>query len=518
MDNDSRQWQIFQFYNAYRLLVIAFLFFFNPVAFSLNPSWPISFYYFLSCYAFSILLFSYLTYTSRLSFVFLVVLSLLTDFIYLNALLFMGGTLSRSAGVFLNVALAAFCILKPGKLAVFFASIESIILLTHSVTLYYMDGTNTFFYTGIHGIGFFAVAFTALMLAKRINSSLQNTEQKAKEVFFLQRINNYIIQRLQSGIVFTDEKKRIRVINKMAKVLFEKEDIKPNQHLSDLSETLTETVEKWLKSDGELLPYQQLLKDKNLTVHLLPDPSSNKGSSLIIIEDESRTVQRAQQLKLASLGQFTASISHELRNPLGAISHAVQLLKETDYLKLEDKRLTEIIHNNCDRMNLLIKNVLQISRGQKSNVIEFSAKPFFDQFRKKTFMKESFKLQIEIVPYDIKLFFDKSQLSQLLVIFIENSMKYGKNKQKQVNILIKCFSDTQNRVVLIFSDDGEGVSEKVKDKIYDPFYTTSRTGVGLGLFIAQELCNLNQATLSLLESKKGAAFKIIFKKIDGFEL
>ena len=169
---------------------------------------------------------------------------------------------------------------------------------------------------------------------------------------------------------------------------------------------------------------------------------------LIIIEDLSDTVQRAQQLKLASLGQLTASISHELRNPLGAVSHAVQLLKESDTLKDDEKRLTEIIHNNCDRMNTLIKNVLKISRGQKSEPFEFSAKAFFDQFRNKTFLKESIHLKLTIEPAHIKFYFDKSQLSQLLVILIDNSTKYGRNHSDEVNITINSFYDAHHHVCM----------------------------------------------------------------------
>ena len=188
---ENRQWQIFQLYNAYRLLVIAILFFFNPLTMTLNPNWPIPFYYFLSCYAVTIFLFCYFSYTARLGFVFLIILSILTDLVYLNALLFIGGTLSRGAGVFLNVALAAFCILRPGILGLFFAALECFILLIHSAVLYYLDGTSTFFYTGIHGVGLFAVAITALMLARGVNRSVSVAKRKTKELDYLQGISEY---------------------------------------------------------------------------------------------------------------------------------------------------------------------------------------------------------------------------------------------------------------------------------------------------------------------------------------
>lgn len=515
--NDNRQWQIFQLYNAYRLLVIAVLFFFNPITLTLNPDWPISFYYFLSCYAITIFLFAYFCYSARLGFVFLVVLSILTDLIYLNALLFIGGTLSRGAGIFLNVALAAFCILKPGILGLFFAALESVILLIHSVVLYYIDGTNNFFYTGINGVGLFAVAITALMLAKRVKRSSVEAETKSKELIYLQGISEYIIERLQSGVVLTDENNRIQMINEMAKTMFEKDKIKPMQPLSDLSQLIADKVKRWA-TQAHTYPAHYTLKKQNFMLHLLPHPAKDKRRVLIIIEDLSHTLQRAQQLKLASLGQFTASISHELRNPLGAISHAVQLLKESDSLKEEEKRLSDIIHNNCDRMNALIKNVLQISRGQKSEPTAFLAKNFLTQFRNKTFLKGCSNLTIFVEPADIKIYFDKSQLSQLLVILIENSIKYGRNELDEVNITIRCYYDKHQRVCLTVCDEGKGVDSSIQDKIFDPFFTTTRSGVGLGLFIAKELCDLNQAKLSLDPSEKGAVFKIYFRTMDELPL
>lgn len=507
---ENRQWQIFQFYNAYRLLVIAVLFFFNPMTMTLKPNWPIPFYYFLSCYAVTIFLFCYFTYTQRLGFVFLIILSILTDLIYLNALLFIGGTLSRGAGIFLNVALAAFCILKPGILGIFFASLECVILLAHSAVLYYIDGTGTFFYTGINGVGLFAVAITALMLARRVSRSMDVAKIKTKELGYLQGISEYIIERLQSGVILIDDKHNIQMINNIAKTMFDKKDIQSQTSLASISEIISEKLKKWLNKKHQY-PAQYAIEDKNLLVHFLPHPSKDKKRVLIIIEDLSQTVQRAQQLKLASLGQFTASISHELRNPLGAISHAVQLLKESETLKEDEERLTEIIHNNCDRMNTLIKNVLQISRGQKSEPTEFSAKSFFDQFRNKAFLKEDILLKVSIEPADIKFYFDKSQLSQLLVILIDNSMKYGRNQFDKVNMTIKGFYDKHNHVCMTVADDGEGINQEIQDKIFDPFFTTSRSGVGLGLFIAKELCDLNHAKLTLLPSDKGVLIKVHFK-------
>jgi len=349
-----------------------------------------------------------------------------------------------------------------------------------------------------------------------VKNHQRQAEQLRKETAYLTQVNDYIVHRLHSGVLLVDNALNVVLINDKGAKLFNLEkDDKPN--LEQISPELATIIRRWLsKTTNKGKTYKCMLNNPESLIHVLPgyDDGHDSNRALVIVEDVSKTKRRAQELKLASLGRFTASIAHELRNPLGAISHAIQLLEEADSIDDEDSRLMEIIHSNCDRMNLLIKNILHLSRRQEAKRLFFNARIFFDNFRKEAFFKEELSLNVSIDPKDLKICFDASHLQQILIILIENSIKYG--GVSNVVIDIKCFINDKGSTCLLISDNGKGVSPDSFDNVFEPFFTTSRQGVGLGLFIAKELCEANQALIKLLNGDKGTTFLIVFA--DGDEL
>lgn len=512
----NSSWYIFQFYNAYRLVVIATFLVLNPLHLYGSLQNSLHIYFFFICYTTCILVFSYCTYSARFRFKFLVILSMLCDLLYLNALTFSLGQWSIVAAIFIYVSIATFSILIPGILTVFFAAIETIILITHSLFMYSMYDVNIIYYAGLQGAGLFATALTSLMLASWVKKHQLQAEKLRKETAYLTQLNDYIVHRLHSGVLLVDNELNVELINKKGAKQFNlaKED-KPN--LEEFSPQLATIIRKWMaKTENKGKTYKCMLKNPESLIHVLPgyNDGEETNRALVIVEDVSKTKRRAQELKLASLGRFTASIAHELRNPLGAISHAIQLLEESANAAKEDSRLMEIIHSNCDRMNLLIKNILHLSRRHEAKQLFFNARIFFDKFRKEAFFKEELTLNVLIEPKELKICFDTSHLQQILIILIENSVKYG--GLSHVTIDIKCFVNDKGSTCLLISDNGKGVDPDSFDMIFEPFFTTSHQGVGLGLFIAKELCEANQALIKLITGDKGTTFLLVFA--DGDEL
>lgn len=220
---------------------------------------------------------------------------------------------------------------------------------------------------------------------------------------------------------------------------------------------------------------------------------------------EGRVAQQAQHLKLAALGRFSASIAHELRNPLGAISHAIQLLGEDNSLNEEDERLKQLIIRNCHKMNAVIKNVLQLTRREASQPQTIEVLPFLEQFKQDFCLINACNLNIKVSDKELTILFDKSQLEQVLVILCDNAIQHGKSEV--ASIVIEAKTD-ENQTVLSISDKGKGVAKELYDEIFEPFFTTLRGGTGMGLFIARDLCEMNQARLSLEDAALGSCFAI----------
>lgn len=209
------------------------------------------------------------------------------------------------------------------------------------------------------------------------------------------------------------------------------------------------------------------------------------------------------------MGRLTASIAHEIRNPLGAISHAVELLSESSAIEKEDQRLLEIIHNHAGRVNNIVKSVLQLSRQDESHIQRVSLRTWLAEFE--THFNEQFGLSQS--PFKITLsddindvHVDPNQLKQIIDNLCGNALTYGQRDSSRPVIDIRCRRHTSNqRVFISVSDDGAGIEEKNVAKIFEPFYTTSACGTGLGLYISSQLAELNQAKLSYFANAQGGS-------------
>lgn len=515
--HENRQWRMLLVYDLYRLVTI-FIFLSLYLFGSLRYNYSIAYLSFLAAYFVFALLFLYLWNIKKLGFQRQVLLSGTVDVIAISSMLNLIGTLQSGYGILLNVTIAVLSILVPGRLAIFFASLASSLLLLGNVIQYAMTtpkDLGTFFDSGIYCTGFFATALTAWYLANWVRISENLAQDRSDELAGMQRISEYIVERLHSGIIYVDDTKNIRLINSAArKFLRVSRHLVPHD-LREVSLLLAGKMDNFLeKIKNNELVAQTVLEDPFLRVHFFSTAATKNPEILIILEDMTYIGQQAQQLKLAALGRFSASIAHELRNPLGAIAHAAQLLGDEGTLNTEDLRLKQLIMNNCDRMNGVIKNVLQLSRRQQSQAQLIEIHSFLEQFKLDFCHNNLCNMKLKLPKNKhFSLFFDKSQLEQILVILCDNAMQHGGNSEGVVDILI-CIKSNSYQTELSVSDAGKGIPSDHVNTIFEPFFTTLRSGTGMGLFIARDLCEINQSRLNLVKSKKGACFRITINPAD----
>lgn len=513
---EQRQWRMLLVYSIYRIISIFLflgIFFFGPV-YSVD-----SYLYGTVLYTYFLfgLVFFYFWFEKKLRFESQILLCGTMDVIAISTLLSIVGNLQAGYGILLNVTIAALSILVPGRLAIYFAALASCLLLCGNVVQYFANNQkdlSTFFYSGIYGAGFFGTSLTAWYLAKWVQISENLARYRSEELQGMQKINEYIVERLHSGIIYVDVNKEIKLINSAASSFFNQGENSTPTSLTLLSRPLDEKFDNFLvKTKQNDSVAQTLLEEPPLRVHFFLTAVAKKPAVLIILEDMTYISQQAQQLKLAALGRFSASIAHELRNPLGAIAHAVQLLGDEGGLNKEDERLKQLVINNCDRMNGVIKNVLQLTRRQKSHpqIIELAA--FLQQFKEDFCHYNTCDFSIKLPKTELSMVFDKSQLEQILVILCDNAMQHGRDAQSKVSLVIAAKFSTNNTMLTV-SDHGPGIPFEHRDDIFEPFFTTLRTGTGMGLFIARDLCEINQARLQLLKSTKGSTFAITLNTLD----
>ncbi|MBT8106595.1 MAG: ATPase [Gammaproteobacteria bacterium] len=374
----------------------------------------------------------------------------------------------------------------------------------------------------------FAIAMVTQPLARRIRATEEMARQFGVDLKNLSELNEYIVQHLRESIVVVDSDDAVRLINSSAIQLLGSDNTAPGTPLVAASQPLGGYITAW-RADNAMSSHPELTlitegNNVRITAHLAPLARHGRrdGPILVFLEDVSQLNARVQQSKLASLGRLSASIAHEIRNPVGAMSHAAQLLAESPLLTEDDRRLTEIMQTHSGRISHIIDNVLQLSRRETSRPERLAVKTWLEDFAgefTRTLELQEGEFTIGAIPDDLEVRMDRSHLRQVLWNLCDNAVKYA---SETGGILVEVQGGRmtgQGRPYIEVLDCGLGVDATTADKIFEPFFTARSGGTGLGLYISRELCELNRATLLYLDRPGGGSiFRIVFSDLDRWDI
>lgn len=448
--------------------------------------------------------------------------SLLVDVIALSLLMHASGGAVSGLGYLLLIAIAAGGIMLRERISLFLAAITTIVVISEGCFrfLYLEQDNKTIFASGTLSALAFLTALLFQHLTKKIRLSYAEAEAQAAQAAHLQKLAQLIVERMRTGILVLNKNQEIELCNQAALTLLGKDQDLPKNLRLDRFPELYKKHQSWKSNTSDHNPYLKLENNsiseaKVNFAYLEPGQSPDV---LVFLEDVRSINQQAQQLKLASLGRLTASIAHEIRNPLGAISHASQLLGESEALPASDQRLLDIINNHSKRVNQIIENILQLSRRRGTKPTPINLQQWIPAFVKdyKTSKSNGDQLQIQITEKNIGAMqyddsstnlaakFDTSQLQQVLTNLFDNGIRYGANQIGKPDLRIEIGLDTnQQQPYIRVIDYGAGISAENSKHLFEPFFTTENTGSGLGLYICKELCEANQAIISYKRTDKG---------------
>lgn len=450
-----------------------------------------------------------------------IIVSILLDVLVMHAFLVFSSGITSGLANLVIVAVAAGNILTPSRTGIFYAALAALCSLSVAAwsVMALGNSADDIVRAGSLGILYFAAAFLLQNITRRMIRSEALANSRAQSIVELEQINQQIIQRMRTGILVTDRFGRIRVANAAAEeLLFGDTSNDDNRHIS-LPPALRAGLEQWLRApDMRTEPFQPSPLSPLLQANFTRLHQEKGDQILVFIEDMSKVTQQAQQMKLASLGRLTAGIAHEIRNPLGAISHAAQLMNESTHLDTADRKMLDIIQRHSRRVNGIIENVLDLSRRQPADSEKVDLATWLGEFVEQYRQSVSANFQ---TPVNIRLVLapnlppapmDSSQMEQVLVNLCDNGLRYSELQTGEPRLTISAGATADGeRAYLDIRDYGPGISEDNKTSVFEPFFTTDKSGTGLGLYLARELCEANQAHLSLLQEKEpGCCFRITF--------
>ncbi|TXJ10274.1 MAG: HAMP domain-containing histidine kinase [Acinetobacter sp.] len=434
---------------------------------------------------------------------------LMLDMIHITLILFLSFAPNIAIILlYIVVVLAATMLLTPRK--ALFLTLASIIAVVYQQFFYSIfDGTKVLFIGSSALITLVFISTYALgqIASKRMKFVETLAVDQRKEIIQLQYIHQSIIEQLDTGFMVIDRDGKIITYNETARTLLNlpTEISLQQQNFRHIQEQLFLELEQHRKHTLRgIFHYFTAPDTTGLSVQYRPIATQQQQFTLLIFENLQKVNQHVQQLKLASLGQLSASIAHEIRNPLAAISQANELLAAD---QLEHQQIfTKMIQKQCLRINRIIEDTLNMSRQHQTMPEDVMLYTWLHEMANEDLadVKPFLYLDIE---YNTCISFDPQQLRQVLINLVRNAIRHGHEHipNSLVHLRVQQFGETLHIDVI---DQGLGISEQQQHKLFEPFHSTASHGTGLGLYLSRTLCEANHARLKYIPQTQGACFRI----------
>ncbi len=504
--------------------------------------------------------FGYLAATRQRHFYLQLAAQLLIDVVGLTLLMSASGGTRSGLALLMLLPIAGSAILSPASLAIGFAAVCSLAILAETVwrELRYDEPSSALVLAGLFGAASFAIAIVMNRLAARLIVQERIARQRGYDLRAQIEINRLVVADMQDGVLILAADGTPRAANPAALRMLALDDARAlvldgwRGHAGGTA--ISRQFVAWRSSVGTIGGSFDLTSQiagarggdagdsdgghedgsgRRLRVRFVAPEGDAlaSGRYVVFLEDLLRVEQRAQQLKLAAMGRLTASIAHEIRNPLAAISHAGALLEEEtgealgpDAIRRDPsdaRRMVTIVRENAQRLNRIVEEILQLSRRAPVNIESIVLDPWLDRLieefcRAQGCARETIALTIRRAP---TIHFNGEHLRQVLVNLLSNAVRYASGREGTVTLTAHVLSNARSlnatalsldapgqergedsqamieRIELVVQDDGPGIDSATRANLFEPFFTTHHRGTGLGLYLARELCLANNATL-----------------------
>ena len=528
-ENEHTFWRTLQTFNITRIVIgmvlLAYLSIHTKKGF-----WEAEYFlYWGTCVVYVTLsvLFAAVTAFHRRHFLAQIIVQIAVDMSCISILYVAAGGIKSGLGILYLFPLAGSAILAPLTLALFFTSIATLVLLSESgIQLLQATDEASISQAGLLGAAFFAAVYVISRLAQRVIKHEKLAIERGQDLRMQEAINRLVIADMGDGILVLNQEGAILTANPAAErmVGMNLVDEGAQLRLTELP-TLSPIAEAFFAWSSKPLDRRHGEPDAAVIVTIKPgnevslqsstnawagrrDPAVHlklrfakvevsqfdQERTVVFLRDVSEIENQAQQLKLASMGRLTASIAHEVRNPLSAISYATSLMGE-EAVSPAQVRLVNIVGENVERLNRMIEDILKLSRKAqgRGEAISLNAAiaEILQEFRQMHSLQDGVIQMLGKEEHYIH--FDPLHLREILVNLLSNALRYASGRSGSVRL--QWMLESGKRLELHVQDDGPPITPEVRAHLFEPFYTTSSKGTGLGLYVARELCLNNGAML-----------------------
>ncbi|MFC5772199.1 sensor histidine kinase [Thauera sinica] len=492
-----------RYFNFFRLL-LAGIFVGGGQSFGLGGEHPFAYEIASFGYLAAVLSLGFPDAVRRLGLERVILLLILADVLGLSVIMWASGGYRSGMPVLMMVVLAGTGLLAEGRMVLFFAALATLSVLLENAWRFAAGGQpGDFLQVGIFCTGFFGIAIVSRRLALRAQVNALLAAERGQALARQQAVNERIIRDMHDGVIVVGVDGRALQINPQAAMLLGVSRLE-GRLLAEVDPVFEEAL---ARGDGlgprvlRLGPAGRLMRCRTVR----SEAGGATGEILIYLTDFEDVERQMQQLKLAALGRLTASMAHEIRNPLSAVTQAAELLCEEKRADMQ-ARLARIINDNAHRIERMIRDVLALGRREHAvpealPLAAFAAEVIDARVLTDETERAVYALDIGA---GFTLGIDRAHLHQILDNLLANARRYCSGQPGSVRLYAEPLAG--GRVALHVADDGPGIDAATRSHLFEPFFTTHAKGTGLGLYIARELAEANDAELELHGEGPGADF------------
>ena len=470
------------------------------------------------------------------------------DVLFVTAIIFFtGGAGSIFQFLYLlNIVGAA--ILLGGKCAFFCAGLSSILygLLVNLqfyrvVTPIFLEpqpqpiasALELLIHLAVHFSAFFAVAFLTSYLSAQLSKTQKALQERTEDVDKLAALNEWILGSIESGLLTVGKNRRVlswnsaaerilgysfeEVVGESFERLFPQFAAVPAEETDDILESFPSRHETSVNmKNGNPV-------DLGFSISPLVSPDGTRYGTTVIFQDITQIKTYQSKVKrlerLAMMGRLAAGMAHEIRNPLGSMSGALQMLRKEEADPALSRRLMSIIDREMSRLNNLLGEFLWLSKPQKIPEVltPIDPLPVVDEtitlLKSKLDQENNVRFAKDVQP-DVRLSMFEDHFHQLLWNLMLNAVEASRDGG-EVRVAIAVESEStagdhvRSPVRIEVEDHGEGMDREVVQQIFDPFFTTRTNGTGLGLAVVQSTVENYGGNIEVqAQEGKGTLFRI----------
>lgn len=361
-----------------------------------------------------------------------------------------------------------------------------------------------------HSVAFFVVGLLASRLAERRTSGDQLI-QATRSLQNLRALHERIIESIRSGLITTDLDGNIFTFNKAAAEItgFTADEVR-GYSIYKLFGEIRDEFEMALNLDGETQPRFEtnVITPDGFTVRVgysvarLYSEDNEATGYIITFQDltEIRSMEESVRRKdrLAAVGRVGAGLAHEIRNPLGAMRGAIQVLESSMPPNSVQTDLMGIILRESDRLNSIITNFLSYAKPKVGNVDEIDIRDSISDtvklLRHSPDITANHKIEESLPSHPIFILADQTQIQQVFWNLSRNAIQAMPDGG---TLSIKLEAIPNNKVRIVFEDTGRGMSPERVESLFEPFSTSTTGGTGLGLSIVYQIIRDHNGTITV---------------------